>query len=217
MNERLWTFEDCVVRRICTDEKAPVLYVFSPPEVLKEFARSGWTVVQIVLVNWERDLTPWPARAVFRGQPDFSGGARRFLQLMTEKIMPSIEEDLQPSARVIAGYSLAGLFAVFAALESGRFDGAASVSGSMWYPGFAEYVGQSEAVLRAAYFSVGDRERLGRNAAFHSIEEDTKRVAKALGGRGEITVFETNRGKHFDDPEGRMLRALEWIRDQFER
>lgn len=217
MNERLWTFEEYVIRRICTDESAPVLYLFSPPDVLKKFAQCGWTVVLITLTSWERDLTPWPAKAVFRGQPDFSGGARRFLRMLTEKIIPVVEEDLQPAARAIAGYSLAGLFSVFAALETKLFDAVASVSGSMWYPGFADYVDQLETAPRAAYFSVGDRERMGRNAAFHSIEEDTKRVAKILNGRGTKVIFETNRGNHFDDPEGRMLKALEWIRDQFER
>ena len=217
MNERMWMFEDCVIRRVCADESAPVLYLFSPPDVMKAFAQSGWTVVLITLVGWERDLTPWPAKAVFRDQPDFSGGARKFLRLMEEKIFPAVEEDLQPAARIIAGYSLAGLFSVFAALEARLFDAAASVSGSIWYPGFADYVNQMDASPRMAYFSVGDRERMGRNAAFHSIEEDTKRVAKILNGRGTRTVFETNRGGHFDDLEGRMLRALEWIRDQFER
>ena len=59
-----------------------------------------------------------------------------------------------------------------------------------------------------AYLSVGDREKLGRNAAFHSIEENTLRIVGALRGRGAEAMFERNPGGHFTDPQGRMARAV---------
>ena len=45
---------------------------------------------------------------------------------------------------VIAGYSLAGLFALWAAWNSGYFRRVASVSGSLWYPGFTDYIRNNE-------------------------------------------------------------------------
>jgi predicted alpha/beta superfamily hydrolase len=115
------------------------------------------------------------------------------------------------------GYSLGGLFAVYAALETDVFDAAASVSGSMWYPGFAEYAVQKECALQCVYFSVGEREKLSRNAAFRSIEDCTHAVMHALENKGAKTVFELEPGGHFDDAPGRMRRALEWLNIQNEK
>lgn len=208
MTAREWQFGEVRVKRMCADPSAPVVYVHGNAEVPDRF---GWTVVSVDGIDWNRDLTPWPAKAVFRGQPDFGGGAGAYLRELTGEIIPAVEEDLQPCARIIAGYSLAGLFAVYAALETDLFQAAASVSGSMWYPGFAEYAEQKEGAPKLAYFSVGDREKLGRNAAFHSIEGCTQRICNSFAERGARTVFELNPGGHFNDAEERMRRAFDWL------
>lgn len=211
--DRIWMFEGCAVQRSCTSRNAPVLYLYESPgkETVKKITALGWTLVWITVDDWNRDLTPWPAKAVFFGQRDFGGGAREHLRLLQEKIMPTVEEDLQPPMRAIAGYSLAGLFAIFAAMETNLFDAVASVSGSMWYSGFADYVEQMEGAPRLAYFSVGYKEKMTKNTAFHSIEEDTKRIVKAFDSRGAVTAFEFNPGGHFDNFEGRMKRAYQWL------
>ena len=204
-------FGELCVKRLCTDPSAPVVYVHGNA---LELTGLGWTVVSVEGIDWNRDLTPWAAKAVFRGQPDFGGGADEYLHRLNAEIMPSMEADIQPRARSIAGYSLAGLFAVYAALETRVFQAVASVSGSMWYPDFAEYVQSVDTAPGLAYFSVGDREKMGRNAAFHSIEERTQRVCDCLTTRGARTVFELNPGGHFSDPDGRMKRALDWIANE---
>ena len=70
------------------------------------------TVAAVEGVDWNRELTPWPAPPVARGQPDFGGGADALLGELAGRILPEVEAELRPSARWIAGYSLAGLFAV---------------------------------------------------------------------------------------------------------
>lgn len=170
-------------------------------------------------IDWNRDLSPWPAKAVFRGQPDFVGGAGEYLRELTECIVPKVEEQLEyvPARRILAGYSMAGMFAIYAGVNSDRFDTVASVSGSLWYPNFARYVEQAGFLPRCAYFSVGEREKLGRNTAFHSIETGTQRICSCLCERGVQTIFELNSGGHFDDVQDRMARAVEWImRETFE-
>ena len=211
MNIREWMIGTRRITRFCSDVAAPVVYVHGSAGGIRE---CGWTVVAVEGIDWNRDLTPWPAKAVFRGQPDFGGGAEAYLRELTEEIIPTAEADLKPSARAIAGYSLAGLFAVYAALETKMFDAAASVSGSMWYPGFEEHVRQKESVPRLAYFSVGDREKLGRNAAFHSIEDCTQQICDVLAVRGARTVFELNPGGHFDNPDGRVQKAFDWMKNE---
>lgn len=208
MNIQKRTIAGKSITRFCSDPCAPVMYVIGSAEISGD---SGWTVVSVEEIDWNRELSPWPAKAVFRGQADFGGGAEAFLKELARDIIPAVEADLQPKMRAVCGYSLAGLFSVYAAMETDLFGAAASVSGSMWYPGFADFVCQREKSLKAAYFSVGDREKLGRNRAFHTIEEDTKRIAAALEARGAKTVFELNPGGHFVDPAGRMRRAAQWL------
>lgn len=164
-------------------------------------------------IDWNRELSPWPAKAVFRGRPDFGGGAGDYLRELTGRIVPQVEEriGIAPTHRILAGYSMAGLFAVYAGVQSACFDAVASVSGSFWYPDFVKYIEQNAFWPRHAYFSVGEREKLGRNAAFHSIETDTQRICDCLRRRGVRTVFELNSGGHFDDAANRLNRAVGWI------
>ena len=162
--------------------------------------------------DWNDDFTPWPTPSVFRGRADFGGDADAFLKRLTEDILPEAEAALPvaPKRRMLAGYSLAGLFAMYAA-GMGAFDEAASVSGSMWYESFLPWLEKAPAAPRRAYFSVGEREKEGRNHAFRTIEDCTRRAAEILHARGAQTIFERNPGGHFDDPTGRMARAIEWL------
>ena len=66
------------------------------------------TVAAVEGVDWNRELTPWPAPPVARGQPDFGGNADALLGELAGRILPEVEAELRPSARWIAGYSLAG-------------------------------------------------------------------------------------------------------------
>lgn len=169
------------------------------------------TILSIDGVDWSRDLTPWPARSPFRGQPDFSGGADVHLEELSARILPEAEAALGAKERWIAGYSLAGLFALWASLRTNLFRRTASVSGSLWYPEFAQHAEQMENAPRKVYLSVGDREKLSRNRAFQTIESDNLRMAQWLSARGAETLFETVPGGHFQDPLGRMERALRWL------
>lgn len=211
MTARQWTICGLQVCRFGDEKGVPAIYVHAGHEEAAALAQCDRTVIAVENADWNRDLTPWPAKAVFRGRPDFSGGAGIHLRRLEDEILPAVEQDLQPSERWIIGYSLAGMFAVYAALETALFSRAASVSGSLWYQGFAEYVEASRSAPQAAYFSVGDRERLGRNPAFRSIEDCTCRVETAFRSRGARTIFERNPGGHFDHPVERMERAIRWL------
>ena len=82
---------------------------------------------------------------------------------------------------VIAGYSLAGLFALWATWNSGYFRRVASVSGSLWYPGFTDYIRNNEPKSgcgeksgpEKAYFSLGDRESRTRHPLMSRVDACT--------------------------------------------
>jgi predicted alpha/beta superfamily hydrolase len=89
--------------------------------------------------SWNHDLSPWPAPAVF-GNEDFGDGAAQSLLFLQETILPDLQEDPATAYRkiYIGGYSLAGLFALWAGYQTDCFDGIAAASPSIWFPDFLE-------------------------------------------------------------------------------
>lgn len=114
---------------------------------------------------------------------------------------------------IIAGYSLAGLFALWAAWNSDCFRRVASVSGSMWYPGFREYIRDNapRTVMERAYFSLGDKESRTRHPLMGQVDACTSDIVEAVRSRCPDTVFQWNPGNHFNSPERRMARAIAWL------
>ena len=88
---------------------------------------------------WNDDLTPWECPGLFADDAPFAGKAAEQLRLLESEIIPRVEGDAprKPEQRVLAGYSLAGLFATWACFNSAAFGRVASASGSLWYPDFA--------------------------------------------------------------------------------
>jgi len=170
------------------------------------------TLAAISGVDWNRELSPWPAPKAFRGSDDFVGGAPAFLSKLTEHIVPLVENrlDLKPSSRAIAGYSLAGLFALWTVFAADTFDRAASASGSLWYDGFLEHMtsGTLRNGVKRVYLSLGDREKNARNPRLAAVEEHTRQIAELLRNRDIPVIFELNHGGHFNDAPGRIARAI---------
>ena len=97
-------------------------------KTIRELTDTGFRMIAVRVPDWNRDLSPWTAPAVF-GKEGFGDGAGDFL----EEILPLCPDG---KACYIGGYSLAGLFALWAAYRTGRFAGVAAASPSVWFPGF---------------------------------------------------------------------------------
>ena len=87
-------------------------------------------------------MTPWSCRPLRPSDKPFTGGADEYLELLLTRILPPALEAVrgEPVYKGIAGYSLAGLFAIYSMYNCDDFDRVASISGSLWFPGFLEYV-----------------------------------------------------------------------------
>ena len=173
------------------------------------------TLVTISGLDWDRDMSPWDSPAVFKSAAPFAGGADDYLRLLVEEIVPAAERLLPatPIWRGIAGYSLAGLFAVYALYRTDVFSRAASVSGSLWFPGFREYV-LSHAPLRqpdCVFFSLGDRESKTRNPVLRTVQENTEALCEFYRGQGIHTAFQLNPGGHHDHPAQRTAAGIKHI------
>ncbi len=165
--------------------------------------------------RWNDDLTPWPAEPLRRDGEPFGGGAEAFLDRLTGDLLPSAAAQLgdRPAFFALAGYSLAGLFAVWALYRTPLFHRAASVSGSLWYPGFRDFALREKpaGVPERLYFSLGDREARTRHPLLRAVEDDTLAVERRWADLGCRTVFEHNPGGHFPHGAERTARALAWL------
>ncbi len=196
------------------DPAAPILYTVSEASDARVLFAAlpvpRPTLVCIEGVDWDRDLSPWPAPKVFRGGDDFSGGAESFLHTLLGKIIPAAEAGLSPAWRAVFGYSLAGLFSLWAMTQTDVFAKCASVSGSLWFDGFTEYLSAHPLLGRPerVYLSLGDREEHAKNPRMQRVRAATEEAKTILDSRGVPCIFELNPGGHFQDISERQKRAI---------
>ena len=214
------SFGDSSVGHDAAEFHVPFVYMHEIQDesdaVLKRCAELGcppFVLVAIHVPEWNDMLTPWECPGIFADDAPFAGHAEHQLEIISE-IVQKTEGQLgaRPSHRCIAGYSLAGLFATWAPFQTDLFDAVASASGSMWYPGFAEYVeaGMFDRPPRCAYFSLGSKEARTPSRLLRGVADGTQRVVGAFRMKGVRTVFESNPGNHFKEPDLRMAKAICW-------
>lgn len=205
--------EKTAVLRVPEGDVRRVIYLIGEEDAAKTFVLPHTAVALVNCVDWNRDLSPWSAERVFRRGEDFAGGADGFLQELTEGLLPKVDAKLGSLPRAVAGYSLAGLFAVWALYRTDAFDRAASMSGSLWFDGFAEFAEENVPVRmpEKVYFSLGEREKKTKNARMAQVEVCTARVAEIFRGYGADVRYILHPGGHFDDVPERITQGLTWI------
>ena len=114
---------------------------------------------------------------------------------------------------LIGGYSLAGLFAMWAVYNTDLFQGAAAVSPSMWFPGFDDYMKEHEIKCRKVYLSLGNKEEKARNPVMATVGDRIRSAYELLKEREVECTLEWNEGNHFRDPDLRTAKGFSWILD----
>ena len=174
-----------------------------------------FNLVSIFDFQGDNDLTPWPAENTWKGQPPFSGGAEKHLEVLIGELMPEVEKQLpSPSTyNVLVGYSLAGLFTLWSALHTQVFRRIGCVSASFWYPDFTDYLRSQLPALMvdAVYFSLGDKESKTKHPLMRQVEERTTEVVDCIKKAQIHTTFEMNPGNHFKDSDLRTAKAIHWL------
>lgn len=220
--ERQFTIEGETVTVRQAGAGGPVVYLPVPEgdgraewEECRRLGCDCFTLAVINPLNWGDDMTPWECPPLFKNAEPCRGKAVEQLDLLLTEIKPRVERSLDRPAThsALAGYSLGGLFAVWAAFQTDAFDRIASVSGSLWYPRFVDYAAENALVspLTCAYFSLGDREARTPNFYLKHVADATEAVVAAFEGKGVPTTFECNRGNHFKDEPLRTAKGIRWL------
>lgn len=166
-------------------------------------------------LNWQKDMCPWDSPALIKNEKDFIGGADEYLFLLEKEIIPRAVEILgeEPTYYALAGYSLAGLFALYAGYRSSLLSRIASVSGSLWYPDFVSFAKEEEMLSKVErlYLSLGTEEAKTKHAVLSTIESKTRELVEHYQSSGYCVNFELNPGNHFCEVEQRIEKAIRWI------
>lgn len=175
-------------------------------------------VAFLAVEDWNKELSPWQAPAVF-GKQDFGAGAEETLKSI-EGILPTLKKhyNLPENAPVVlGGYSLAALFSLWSAYESTSFDAIAAASPSVWFPGWLDYAKAHEPKAGIIYLSLGDREDKTRNPVMRTVSACIKEQHVLLQEAGIKTTLTWNPGNHFQHPEQRCAKGFTWCLEQLFR
>lgn len=177
---------------------------------VKEIQKLTGMDVQLLAVkvdNWNHDLSPWTAPAVF-GNEDFGNGAA---ETLSEILKLSADTNKR---YYIGGYSMAGLFSLWAVCQTDRFAGAAAASPSVWFPGFLEYMKKQKIQSKCVYLSLGDKEEMTRNPVIAQVGSCIRVEYEWLKEKGINCTLEWMKGGHFKEPGTRTARAFAWVLKQ---
>lgn len=215
-----------------SDRNYPVIYVngeIPVEEIVTELDKSGQDADFILLSvkpkSWNDDFTPWSASAFRKDEEAPLGKADIYIACLTEEIKPYMDRNYrtrpEPEHTILLGYSLGGLTALYAVYKTDLFGTIGSLSGSLWYDGFCEFM-EGAMPLRKdirIYLSLGKKERLSRNPRMSKVAECTEKARDILvsqlgaqSGQPDVrnVSFEWNDGGHFHDIPRRFARAVIW-------
>ena len=181
-------------------------------EAAEKLGKKDFNLLCVGKLNWDHDMTPWYCPPLSPKEMPCTGGADEYLKLLLDDIIPEClkrVDGTQPHIS-IAGYSLAGLFALYALYRTDVFSRAASMSGSLWFPDFQEYVFSHEMKRKPEklYLSLGDKEARTRNQYLRAVQENTERIAEHFREAGIDVTFEMNPGNHFRDAALRSAKGI---------
>jgi hypothetical protein len=200
-------------------ENKPLIVVnhYSPEtdkimEALRDNGKPELNLLFVYGLDWEHDMTPWECAPLRPSEKAFTGGAGEYLELLLTQILPQARDSVrgEPAYTGIAGYSLAGLFAVYSMYCCDEFDRVASISGSMWFPGFKEYVFEHsmKKIPDRVYMSLGDREGRTKDQRLGTVRENSEAIVKHFTDIGISVAWELNPGNHFTNASLRCARGI---------
>jgi hypothetical protein len=170
-------------------------------DLIKSLTGMDLCMTALKVSDWNKDLSPWEAPAVF-GIENFGNGASdtlsEILSLCTDK----------DKKYYIGGYSLAGLFALWASVQTDRFEGVAAASPSVWFPEFMDYIRERKPQCSKIYLSLGDKEEKTRNPVMATVGDKIRELDSFLAQEGFDCVLEWNEGNHFKDFDIRTAKAF---------
>lgn len=179
-------------------------------EEVKALTNNDFSLAVFDVTDWNAQFSPWTAPPVF-GKDAFSGKGNDTLRFLEDEFLPEIKSKFPKSEVFLTGYSLAGLFSLWALYETDKFNGAVCCSSSLWFDKWDEYASLHRIKSPSTiYMSLGDREEKTKNKVMSKVGDRTRRQAEILKDDPNVEklYFEWNEGGHFDEPLKRVAKGI---------
>jgi predicted alpha/beta superfamily hydrolase len=182
-------------------------------EQMRRIGRPDCSLLSIGGLNWDHDMAPWYYPPLTKKDTSCTGRADQYLEALLDRILTEAlaRTDGEPEYLGLAGYSLAGLFALYAMYRTDRFSRVCSMSGSLWFPDFREFALSQLLAGRPdrLYLSIGSREARSRIRMLQSVQDNTEFLADFYQRQG--ILYELNPGNHYQDADLRCAKGIAWI------
>ena len=208
-------------KTLITDTKAPYVYwlldksnLDKPEEVVSLVNTTKiFNLVLVYCNNWDDDYSPWKSPPVF-GSRAFGGKGQSTLEDIEKTVVK-----IGGTENFITGYSLSGLFAMWAFFESRSFKGFGCCSGSLWFPEIVSYVEQKAMAIERSnkygYLSLGNKEEKTKNPIMRTVGDNTRKINNILNNiNGFKNCLVWNEGGHFSEPMRRTASSVQWLMSQ---
>lgn len=176
----------------------------------------NFTLVAYYVNEWNTEFSPWEATDG-KEQPVFKGKGMKTLHWLKEHCIPYINFYIAENVPIyLAGYSLSGLFSLWALYESTLFNGAICCSGSLWMDGWKEYMEEHTAPENSCvYLSLGGKEEKTSDIKMAKVGDRFREQEKLLRADPNVrdSILEWNKGGHFADSGKRLAKGIAWILD----
>lgn len=203
-------------------------------ELIAQASGKGFAIVFFDCVEWARALMPWADDAVSR-DAEVGRHAPDTLRFIERTLLPWLRKRFGALPCIIGGYSLGGLFALWAARNTDAFAAVAAASPSLWVKGWGEYAAahpilspqatiqnsklktqNSELRSSAIHLSLGDREEHCRNQRMKRIGDCVRAEYALLCKQLSPTAvtLRWHEGGHFGAEAERTAEAFAWCMER---
>ena len=157
-------------------------------EIIKKLSEKPFSLVAFMIKDWNKELT---------------------LNFIVSQLLPLVQEEI-PHV-ILGGYSLAGLFALWASYQTEKFEGIVAASPSVWFPKWIEYATDNKPFAKSIYLSLGDKEEKTKNPVMAQVGNAIRKLNELLAEQIGNTILEWNPGNHFIDSEKRTAKGFAWV------
>jgi Predicted hydrolase of the alpha/beta superfamily len=180
-------------------------------EQIATLSQIPFLLAAIELEDWIIDLMPWQDGNISR-DPEAGKHGQETLLFILQSLLPELQQRYGELPVILGGYSLGGLFGLWASTQTDRFRAIAAASPSVWIHGWLPYARKHVTLADHVYLSLGEQEEHVKNQAIARVGDNLRAyhalLQAQLGPERCTLVWE--QGSHFTDNEGRLARAFAW-------
>ena len=170
-----------------------------------------FVLAAFTISDWEAELAPWADSALSQ-RLEVGTQAGATLEFVANALLPEMQGLYGTLPVILGGYSLAGLFALWAAYQLPLFAAVAAASPSVWISDWMPFVQSRTLLTPKVYLSLGIKEEKTRNSALAQVGDNIRAyhdlLTRSLGE--EHTALVWHNGGHFTDCTLRLAQALAW-------